>query len=296
MRNLFLVLVLLAASGAACAQQDGPTAKLVPFQKDDKWGYKDSLGQVVIPLRFGKAGEFHNGLAAVATWLEGGKELKPLDVARVRVSPNRELRWGFIDQTGNTVISPQFAGVGQFSEGLAAVTRELPFGGCGCWGYIDRAGKFVIKPQFDRADPFSEGLALVWGGGFHLYDPVVKAFVSMGYIDKSGKWVIKSRYEYLYYNSFSEGLAPFLRNLGKWGYINRSGRVAIKPKFDWAGSFSGGLAPVLAQGVCSFIDKSGKTIPKEQPQQTGTSKEAKIKQSERSRGTLKFNPYVPPCP
>jgi WG containing repeat len=296
MRNLSLILVFFAASGSVWAVQNAPSVRLVPFQQDKKWGYTDSKGQEVIPPMFDKAEDFHDGLAAVATWVAQAGGLKRLGAVLWRVQPHSELRWGFIDERGTSVIAPQFTEVKWFSDGLAAVTREPPFSDCGCWGYIDRSGRTAIKPRFDRAEPFSEGLAFVQGGGIHLYDPVVKAYVSMGYIDKTGRWVIKSKFWRFYFSSFSEGLAPFRRNLGKWGYINLSGRVAIKPRYDWAGDFSGGLAPVLAHGTCSFIDKSGKVTMKEMAQQTESPKEAKIKEWERSRGTLEFEPNIPPCP
>jgi hypothetical protein len=32
----------------------------------------------------------------------------------------------------------------------------------GLWGYIDRSGELVITPRFDSADPFSAGFAAVW--------------------------------------------------------------------------------------------------------------------------------------
>src|SRR5665213_4292835 len=67
-------------------------------------------------------------------------------------------RWGFVNQSGETVINPQFDRAEVFSAGLAPVKM-------GRWGYVDAAGKVVINPQFDRADVFSEGLAAVKLGG-----------------------------------------------------------------------------------------------------------------------------------
>jgi hypothetical protein len=86
------------------------------------------------------------------------------------------------------VIPPQFASVGDFSEGLAAaqLTKQQAQAagakpdllGSVPWGYIDRSGQFVMPPQFGRAVSFSEGLAYVQGEGID------------GFIDHTGKLVI----------------------------------------------------------------------------------------------------------
>jgi hypothetical protein len=125
------------------------------------------------------------------------------------------------------------------------------------WGYADNTGKIVIKPQFSSAKRFSEGLALVWAGGVHLDDPVTKAFVKMGYIDTKGRWVISSRFEYYFFDDFSEGFVPFRKQSAKWGYMDKTGKVVIHPRFDWAGNFSKGIAPVILDGKCAHIDKTG---------------------------------------
>src|ERR1019366_7878495 len=63
-------------------------------------------------------------------------------------------RWGFVSNSGELVINPQFERADVFAEGLAAVRLDK-------WGYVDVSGKVAINPQFDKADVFSEGLAAV---------------------------------------------------------------------------------------------------------------------------------------
>jgi hypothetical protein len=64
-----------------------------------------------------------------------------------------EGKWGYIDQQGNLVISPQFTSADSFSDGLAQVRVN------GKYGFIDPTGKMAIPPQFDQVDSFYEGLA-----------------------------------------------------------------------------------------------------------------------------------------
>ena len=45
---------------------------------------------------------------------------------------------------------------------------------------------------------------------------------------------------------------------GKWGFVDSTGKLAIPCKYDWAYSFSEGLAGVVLDGVGFCIDKNGK--------------------------------------
>src|SRR5262249_43667638 len=125
---------------------------LARFERDQKWGYLDKNGTVIVEPKFPWAQEFSEGLA------------------RVQVSGSQlgiDARWGFIDKTGEVVIDerkdPRFGGehsnIGSdsaeaaFHDGLALVDIG------GKKGYIDKTGKIVIAPQFTYAYPFSESLA-----------------------------------------------------------------------------------------------------------------------------------------
>jgi len=74
---------------------------------------------------------------------------------------------------------------------------------------------------------------------------------------KVGKVVISLKYDWA--GSFSEGLAPVRLN-GKYGYINKSGKLVLPLKYQSAGFFSEGLAHVKLFGKYGFIDKSGKVV------------------------------------
>jgi hypothetical protein len=261
----------------------------VPVERGGKWGYADRNGKLVIGPRFENARKFSGGLAAVYV-RTGAKSRAGLDDSDAAAAEER--KWGFIDETGKTVIAPEFEAVADFSEGFAAVSYKAPSSDTDTWGYVDREGHVVIKPQFSAADPFTEGLALVWAGGVNPTDPVVKSFVKMGYIDKAGHWAIGSRYRYFFYNSFSEGVVPFRKNGGKWGYMNQKGEVVIKTQFDWSGNFSQGSAPALIAGACVHIDKAGHRVV--QPPRQSPSTGQKSPEQDR-RGIYTFPPTTPPC-
>lgn len=85
--------------------------------------------------------------------------------------------------------------------------------------------------------------------------------------EKTGKWgfvyenktVIKYKYDDA--GDFSTGLAPVKIN-GKWGYIDRAGKDVIASMYDSAGVFirDAGLAKVGLAGHYGLVDKTGKEI------------------------------------
>ena len=96
---LALLLAFLFFAPVIGLAQDQKSKKLFTVIVNDKRGYIDSTGKIVIQPQFEGASNFSEGLDVVAT---GNKE-------------------GFIDETGKLVIEPRFDTAREFSEGLAAV-------------------------------------------------------------------------------------------------------------------------------------------------------------------------------
>jgi hypothetical protein len=214
---------------------------LWPVVKDEKCGYIDKTGRLIIPFKFDSAGDFSEGLAAV--YFKG--------------------KWGYIDKTGNFVIPPRFLQAYSFTDGLAIVViRHFEKDNLHMhkYVYINRSGKIVIQPRealdsksffvsmsFKELD-FSEGL-------FPVREDDKSGY---GYIDKSGKMVIPPQFKSA--GPFSEGLAA-VRIKGRYGYIDRSGKMVIPPQFEHASPFSEGLALINSNGnQCGYIDQSGKLV------------------------------------
>jgi len=295
-RIFYVVLATGLISIAAAQPVPTPSAYnggLVPFEKDGKWGYADGKGNTIIAPQFAKAGKFSEGLAAVYTETAPASKVGVIDSRGTgRPFVQETKKWGFISESGQMVIAPEYEDVDYFSEGLAAVSREWPWSDLDTWGYINKQGEMVIKPQFNKASPFSEGLALVEAGGVRFPDPIVKSWVKMGYIDKAGQWVIASKYWYFFYANFSEGAVPFRKNFGKWGYMNQRGKVFIRPQFDWAGNFLHGLAPVVISGNCTRVDKGGHMVGPYAPRAVDSSRK---NYEQDSHGTYIREPKEPPC-
>jgi hypothetical protein len=214
-----------------------------------KHGYIDQDGKVVIPIKLEGTYvlDFSEGYAAFA---EPAKP-EPIGVPYLdkngKLHLSRQEKWGFIDQNGAVAIDPQFDGVQDFSEGLAAVafnTEQTQYNCVDCdpndhWGFIDKTGKMVVQPQYHSARPFSEGLAAV-------EDDEGK----WGYIDAKGDLVIPCIFKLA--RKFSGGLAAAAIS-EKVGYIDKQGEFVIKPRFAIVGDFFDGLAAVRTGGKTAFM-------------------------------------------
>ena len=109
--------------------------ELDPILIDDKWGYADEAGNIVIPCQWLSAGNFSEGLAPVAS----------------------EEGYGYIDKTGKLVIPyhPDWTDAWEFEDGVAIIYDN---------NYeehvIDKSGNIVKNPEEDAELSYNEGYEL----------------------------------------------------------------------------------------------------------------------------------------
>ncbi|WP_164848754.1 WG repeat-containing protein [Paenibacillus sp. DCT19] len=87
------------------------------LKANGKWGYIDSLGNVVIKNKFQSVGDFNSSLAVV--------ESKDM--------------YGYIDKQGEYLLKNVFTTADPFYKGLGCVTFN------GEWGYVDTKGSWIFK-------------------------------------------------------------------------------------------------------------------------------------------------------
>jgi len=206
---------------------------------NDKWGYIDQTGKIIVPIKYDAIHLF-------------SEELAPANYGASKDELGYPLggKFGYIDRTGKEVIAFIYDKAGSFGEGIAPVNIGATKGKYsmtgGKFGYIDKSGKEVIPFIYEQASRVSEGLAYVILNG------------KAGYIDKSGKQIIPFKYDRA--GNFTEGLACVKLN-GKYGYINPSDEVVIPFEYDEADNeFNNGLACVKKDGLYGFIDRTGKIV------------------------------------
>jgi hypothetical protein len=117
--------------------------------REEKWGFIDLSGKIIIEQKYGYVFPFSNGLAIVKkqAYPHGG-----LKLINIKNEVQHELN--YID------IFP-------FQEELACVLQNV--NGKKLWGFIDKTNQVVIEPQFDLPANFNNGLALVIKAGKKMY-------------------------------------------------------------------------------------------------------------------------------
>jgi len=247
----YIVTLSLPASVAATAAPSVTTTdeevEYTIFSENDKYGYKDKNGRIIIPAKYDNAWWFSEGLAAVKI---NGK-------------------YGFIDKNDRLVIPANYDTTKWFSEGLAPVNIN------GKYGFIDRKGNMVIEPRFGNTYGFKKGFATVEiDGKYGLIDKTGKTVLPVkyemifftegmgrvglegkyGFIDRNGNFVVPLQYEQAGF--FSEGLAGVKKG-DKCGYINKVGTMVIPAKYSSVSDFCDGKAAVTYKGKIGFVDANG---------------------------------------
>lgn len=145
-----------------------------------KYGFEDSLGNIVIEPKYDSVGCFNEG--AVYVCIDG--------------------KYGYIDKTGKIIVEPKYEFTLYFNQGLAWVVLNDKY------GCIDKKGNIIIDFLYDRAEDFWEpnGLAAVEKGG------------KAGLIDRNGKIVMPIVYESAF--SSRDGCASIIDNHKEYKVYN----------------------------------------------------------------------------
>ncbi len=94
---------------------------LARVKMNKKWGFIDTTGGVVVPLKYDEVCNFSEGLAKV----------------RIKKNGSSGGGWGLIDTKGQVIVKPMFDWIYDFENGKAKVKAD------GEEGYIDRNGNLV---------------------------------------------------------------------------------------------------------------------------------------------------------
>lgn len=169
-------------------------------------------------------------------------------------------RWGYIDSRGDWQIEPRFSAARRFSEDVALVelsyTVVIP-SLCRRGALIDRQGNVLTAMSTSVISPLTEGRARAQlCWGCGLLSFTNEKY---GFVDKDGQWIIQPQFEYA--ESFSEGVAVVSVGCDRYGYIDTSGNWVIPPfESKSARSFSDGVAVVHRGSRTGLLDRKGNVV------------------------------------
>jgi hypothetical protein len=241
-------------------------------KSDDKLGFIDREGHVVVPPRYDDAllrfsrdrtVAVHDGQA----WLV---DAQGRDVASLGVWP-----WPDLGKDEGFSDLATFVGHDDFfADGLMPWRRD------GRWGYVDLDGRWIIEPRFEMAHPFHHGRASVQAGGRGVLIDVqgreiasvprgwwiapgggtrlmVGTLNAWGFADADGKppavlpyatisiKFLGQRFADARPLQFSEGLAVVSRLAPhRWKVLDVEGHERAAGRYDWVKDAGGGMYAV----------------------------------------------------
>lgn len=165
--------------------------------KGEKYGFIDTLGNVIIEPQFKKVGYFSGNYA----WARNSHN----DI-------------GFINKKGEWVVEAQFESSRDMDQesGMAMVKDNF------VWVYVDTEGTIHnFKNVGEKIYSFSEGLALGRQGS------------KLGFINNKGEWVVEPQFDVAH--DFKNGFARVEKD-NKWGLIDKEGNWVMQPQYRKMGN------------------------------------------------------------
>ena len=236
--------------------------------KNNKCGFIDTFGKLVIPAIYDLSGGFYGGWADV----------------------RKDGKWGFIDSLGNIILPFIYKGAVVYNESIALVdTGRFPF-------YIDRKGNpidyYKAQNMPLRKDAVQHLLRFAADIQKKMHLPDIRNNVfevseyplnrnvtkrkppkhiyannrskvqknnKYGYIDTSEQLVIPAIYDNAI--PFDNGMAQVSIN-GKWGYIDTNGKMITSIKYDETNAIVDDRAAIMKDGKWGYINSNGKEVVK----------------------------------
>lgn len=241
---------------------------LIPAMKDEKYGYIDVNGNIVIDFQFDDAFVFSDEGYAVVCVGE---------------------KYGLIDRTGKYVINTKYDELLSCGENLYSFAVDNKY------GLVSVDGTEVAAAQFDDISSIGDGYFIVEIGekvgmidatGTYIINPtnqylggyrnnlmIVKNNDKCGYINLAGEIIVNYQFDDAT-EFMNSGLAKVCLN-GKYGYINTKGEYVINATYHQASMmYDDGFAWVIGDDKkMSIIDKEGNVIVSGLDGVDGTKKE-----------------------
>lgn len=230
---------------------------LLEVGKDNKKGLLSADGRELIPINYDNLKFFTDNIIIVSNIDQWG-ENKSAFVILYETNENIELKyekilalqenlaavccdgkWGFVDNNGVEIISPQYDYVSNFRYSHSLVFKDDKM------GFINTKGEEIIPLQ-------EEYLRIIWLGKSLIW---VNQNNKWGVNDLQGKEILAAVYDE--FRDFSNELVLVSQN-NKYGLLNRTAQEILPTVYDDIKPATAGLAWVKIADKWKFIDRKGK--------------------------------------
>jgi len=190
-------------------------AGLIIFKNNNRYGFNDQQGRIVIANRYDAVKPFHQRLAAIMI----------------------NDKWGFINLEEQIIVQPQLDSVGNFSGNLCIVKKN------GLLGVINLSGRTIVPTQFKQIELLGNGKLLVkkedkWGilneNGSVVIHPkysklipinenlfIVQRNNKYGIISSTGVNKMPLEFDYIEYSKSSKAIITKQRYKNEWTFLRK---------------------------------------------------------------------------
>ncbi len=209
------------------------------FKINDKYGFIDSIGNVIMPNRYHYIGKFKNDLAV--TYIK----------VKTERNGNNEYLYGLIDSLGKEVLPAEYEYLGKSCEDKVVVMKN------NIWKLFDtKTQQIQTCLNVNYLGICKENLCRFNIGGIFNKSTLKTTGGLWGYISSEGQVVISPIYEKVC--GFSEGIAA-VKYKGKWGFIRTDGSHIVPCEYDKLESnFYDGQGRLVKDDVVYIFDVTGK--------------------------------------
>lgn len=233
-----------------------------PVVDEERMGYTDLTGSMIISAGYDKVGYFSEGLAPVVDSegsayfidTEGNKKHVVLNVEDVQeltminegvFALYNGKSWGYYN-LNHKYLFGEYEAVSSIGNGIAAVKESDK------WYLIDKSGKKISDTGYDKVIADEKGVV------YRNERIFVQKDNNYYMVDDSGKQIADNTYEDA--DMFRDETYAAVQVGGKWGFINKAGEMVIEPQYEEARSFSNGFAAVKYDDMWGFIDEKGNPV------------------------------------
>ncbi|NLP51211.1 WG repeat-containing protein [Bacillus sp. RO1] len=235
------------------------------------YGYLDLNGNVAIPAQYQYAFDMSSGKALVqvkdslyallnstGTLLQRYpyEQMNGLSEGLLSFKKTYQDKAGYVDESGNVIIKPQFGMALPFQGGRAVVNASNDYKNR--FGLIDKSGNYIIPPRYNDINQLGGNRAAI-GRAINLEEPFVGSTYAIA-DTVSGQ--IMTDFQYDSVNNYKGEYSSVTRGLKSF-FINKSGRQAKDlPVIDGIGTLSieGQLVRAFVDQRLSYYDKAGNLV------------------------------------
>lgn len=201
---------------------------LLMVKSDDRFGFLNEKGELVVPARWEDARAFQNGHAFV---MAGGL-------------------WGIIDRTGAVVVQPTWDQI-EYPREWTPIRKGRD------WGVVDASGQLVVPLRYDKilASPMGPLLPVGDDGRILYLRPDGEGSVAFEFLCPDKEHQKKARALGFFGNHAAVVVCG-----DRYGVVDESGAFVVNPEYEDIDNFSNGHALVRHKGRKGVIDESGRFI------------------------------------